>query len=59
MLGFESATRGGEGWMAGREGPTNERIVTLLREILQELKDLRVRQERIETSLEKAVKTTR
>jgi len=45
--------------MAGREGPTNERIVTLLREILQELKDLRVRQERIETSLEKAVKTTR
>jgi len=45
--------------MAGREGPTNERIVTLLREILQELKDLRVRQERIETSLEKAAKTTR
>jgi hypothetical protein len=59
MLGFESAARGGEGWMAGREGPTNERIVTLLREILQEMKDLRVRQERIETSLEKVARTTR
>ena len=45
--------------MAGREDPTNERIVTLLREILQELKDLRVRQERIETGLEKVARTTR
>ncbi len=45
--------------MADREDPTNERIVTLLREILRELKDLRVRQERIETSLEKVARTTR
>jgi hypothetical protein len=45
--------------MAGREDPTNERIVTLLREILRELKDLRVRQDRMETSLEKVAKTTR
>ena len=45
--------------MAGHENPTNERVVTLLREILQELKDLGVRQERIETNLAKLAKTTR
>ena len=45
--------------MAGRENPTNERVVTLLREILRELKDLGVRQERIETNLAKLAKTTR
>ena len=45
--------------MAGRENPTNERVVTLLREILRELKDLGVRQERIETNLAKLAETTR
>jgi hypothetical protein len=45
--------------MAGRETPTNERIVTLLREILRELKNLGVRQDRIETNLAKLARTTR
>jgi hypothetical protein len=45
--------------MAGREDPTNERIITLLREVLRELKDLRARQERMATSLEKVTRTTR
>jgi hypothetical protein len=44
--------------MAGREDPTNERIVALLREILRELKDLKVRQQRLETSLGKAARAT-
>ena len=45
--------------MAGRENPTNERVVTLLREILRELKDLGVRPERLATNLAKLAKTTR
>ena len=37
--------------MPGREGPTNERIVTLLRQILDEVKDLKVRQQNLERQL--------
>ncbi len=39
--------------MTGRETPTNERIVALLQEVLRELKELGVRQTRIETNLTK------
>lgn len=45
--------------MAGRENPTNERVVDLLREILREVKILRARQERIETKLASLAKPTR
>jgi hypothetical protein len=45
--------------MAGRERPTNERVVALLREILRELKALAVRQERVETNIAKLARTTR
>lgn len=45
--------------MAGRETPTNDRIVALLQDVLRELKELEVRQKRIETNLAKIAKTTR
>ncbi|MGE5227213.1 MAG: hypothetical protein ACM3OO_10105 [Planctomycetaceae bacterium] len=45
--------------MAGRETPTNDRIVALLHDVLREVKELAVRQERIETNLAKLAKTTR
>ena len=45
--------------MAGRETPTNDRIVALLQDVLREVKELAVRQERIETNLAKLAKTTR
>ena len=45
--------------MAGRETPTNERIVGLLQQVLRELKDLAVRQERIEANLAELTKATR
>ncbi len=45
--------------MAGRETPTNDRIVALLHDVLRELKELGVRQQRIETDLAKIAKATR
>lgn len=45
--------------MTGREGPTNERIVTLLRQLLDEVKDLKVRQQRLERQLASLAKTPR
>lgn len=45
--------------VASRETPTNDRIVALLHDVLRELKELAVRQERIETSLATIAKTTR
>jgi hypothetical protein len=45
--------------VAGREDPTNERVVALLREILRELKALAARQERVEANLAKLTRTTR
>ncbi len=45
--------------MAGRETPTNDRIVALLQDVLKELKDVKARQTRIETSLAKLTKATR
>jgi hypothetical protein len=45
--------------MAGRETPTNDRIVALLQDVLRELKELQARQSRIETSLAKLMETTR
>jgi hypothetical protein len=44
--------------VAGRENPTNEHVVALLQQILGELKDLGVRQKRIETDLAKLAKPT-
>jgi hypothetical protein len=45
--------------MPGRETPTNDRIVALLQQVLRELKQLEVRQDRIETNLAKIAKVTR
>jgi hypothetical protein len=45
--------------MAGRETPTNDRIVALLQDVLRGLSELEVRQKRIEASLERIAKTTR
>lgn len=45
--------------MAGRETPTNDRIVALLQDVLRELKELGVRQKRLETNLARISKTTR
>lgn len=45
--------------MAGRESPTNERVVALLQQILEELKELRLRQGRIEVSVAKLAKAPR
>ena len=45
--------------MAGRESPTNERVVVLLQQILEELKELRLRQGRIEANLAKLTKAPR
>lgn len=45
--------------MAGRETPTNDRIVALLQDVLRELEELQARQSRIETSLAKLTETTR
>jgi hypothetical protein len=42
--------------MPGRETPTNDRIVALLRDVLRELKELSVRQEQIATDLERIAK---
>ena len=39
--------------MAGRETPTNDRIVALLQDVLREVKALSVRQKAIETNLAK------
>ena len=45
--------------MAGRETPTNDRIVALLQDVLRELKELAVRQKAIETNLARLAKTAR
>lgn len=45
--------------MAGREIPTNDRIVALLQDLLREVKGLADRQKRIETNLAKIARTTR
>jgi hypothetical protein len=45
--------------VAGREGPTNERIVTLLQKVLDEVKDLRIRQQQLERQLVRLTKATR
>jgi hypothetical protein len=45
--------------MTGREGPTNERIVTLLRQVLDEVKDIKVRQQDLERQLTKMAKAPR
>jgi hypothetical protein len=42
--------------MAGRENPTNEHVVALLQQVLREVKDLGVRQKRIEANLAKLAK---
>jgi hypothetical protein len=45
--------------MAGRETPTIDRIVAMLQDILRELKELGVRQKRLETNLARIPKATR
>jgi hypothetical protein len=45
--------------MAGRETPTNDRIVALLQDVLREVKALAVRQKAIETNLAKLAKPAR
>jgi hypothetical protein len=55
------AALGGRGVrsMAGRETPTNDRIVALLQDVLREVKALAVRQKAIETNLAKLAKPAR
>ena len=52
-------TEGGEHSVPGREGPTNERILSLLQQVLDEVKDVKVRQENLEKQLARLAKTPR